>query len=59
MNEPMPPLTSFIPREEDDASDDDDFEMGGTTQNYRCPITLQPFVNPVTRSVRGILSLSL
>jgi hypothetical protein len=28
--------------------DDDDIEMGGVTQNYNCPITLTPLLNPLT-----------
>ncbi|KAF8158331.1 hypothetical protein B0H34DRAFT_450510 [Crassisporium funariophilum] len=51
-NDPMPPLTEFIPREDGDDSDsDDDLEMGGATQNFNCPLTLTPLVNPVTSRV--------
>ncbi|KAF8964213.1 hypothetical protein BDZ97DRAFT_1904521 [Flammula alnicola] len=51
-NEPMPPLTEFIPEVYgDDSDDDDEVEMGGATQNYNCPITLTPLVNPVTSRI--------
>ena len=48
-NEACPPMSRWLPRSEEDASDDDDFEMGGTTQNYRCPITLLPYKDAVTK----------
>lgn len=38
--------------EDGDASDDeDDLEVGGVTQDYRCPITLTTLVNPMTSYV--------
>ncbi|KAF8895410.1 hypothetical protein BD779DRAFT_1499346 [Infundibulicybe gibba] len=50
----MPPITDFIPKENgDNSDDDDDLEIGGVTQNYLCPITLTPLVNPVTSQVCG------
>jgi hypothetical protein len=36
---------------DDPESDDDDIEMGGTTQEYKCPLTLLPYVDAVTRFV--------
>ncbi|RXW24452.1 hypothetical protein EST38_g1451 [Candolleomyces aberdarensis] len=46
---PMPPLTNFIKKEEgDDSDDDDELEIGGQTQDYKCPITLTLLVNPLT-----------
>ena len=32
----------------DDSDEDDDFEIGGATQNFNCPLSLTPLVNPVT-----------
>jgi len=32
----------------DDEDEDDDLEIGGATQNFNCPLTLTPLVNPVT-----------
>jgi len=37
--------------EGDEDDSDDDLEMGGVTQNFNCPITLTPLVNPVTSYV--------
>lgn len=34
--------------ESGDDSDDDDLEIGGVTQDYKCPVTLMPLVDPVT-----------
>ncbi|KAI6044813.1 hypothetical protein EDC04DRAFT_264366 [Pisolithus marmoratus] len=51
---PIPPIKEFIPRERGDASDDDDdLEIGGVTQDYKCPITLTTLVNPMTSKVCG------
>lgn len=42
--------------EDGDASDDeDDLEVGGVTQDFKCPLTLVPFVDPVTSLVNFIL----
>lgn len=44
--------------EDGDASDDeDDLEVGGITQDYKCPLTLIPFVNPLTSSAILLVSL--
>ncbi|KAF5369473.1 hypothetical protein D9758_002536 [Tetrapyrgos nigripes] len=52
--EAMPPVTNFIPKEDgDDSDDDDDLEIGGVTQDYKCPITLLPLQNPVTSEICG------
>ncbi|PCH40098.1 hypothetical protein WOLCODRAFT_98254, partial [Wolfiporia cocos MD-104 SS10] len=51
---PMPPLTDFIPREDGDESDDDeDVVVGGVTQDYKCPLTLMPIVDPLTSEPCG------
>ncbi|KIM65946.1 hypothetical protein SCLCIDRAFT_424609 [Scleroderma citrinum Foug A] len=51
---PIPPISEFIPREDGDASDDeDDLEVGGVTQDYKCPISLTTLVNPMTSKVCG------
>ncbi|KAN0125461.1 hypothetical protein V8E53_015431, partial [Lactarius tabidus] len=49
-NEAMPPVVEFLPREEGDHSDDDedDIQVGGVLQDFNCPITLTPLVDPQT-----------
>jgi SUMO ligase MMS21 Smc5/6 complex component len=43
---------SFVCLEDgDDDDDDDDIVVGGATQDYKCPITLRLFVDPVTSYV--------
>jgi hypothetical protein len=38
-----------MPAEDGDESDDeDDVQVGGITQDYKCPITLTTLVNPMT-----------
>jgi len=50
--EACPPMSAWLPREDGDVTDDDDdIEMGGQTQTYRCPITMRPFVDAVTSCV--------
>ncbi|KAG1848742.1 hypothetical protein DFJ58DRAFT_795939 [Suillus subalutaceus] len=52
--ENIPPINDFIPREEGDESDDeDDLEIGGVTQDFKCPITLTMLVNPMKSSTCG------
>ncbi|KAF9781616.1 zinc-finger of the MIZ type in Nse subunit-domain-containing protein [Thelephora terrestris] len=50
-DEAMPPMTTFIEKEPGDASDDDDIEVGGVTQDYKCPITLTPLEDPLTSKI--------
>ncbi|GMK57398.1 hypothetical protein CspeluHIS016_0402320 [Cutaneotrichosporon spelunceum] len=52
-DEPIPPMSHWLPREEGDEEDDDDFEVGGTTQRYTCPITLVAYKNAVTSKACG------
>lgn len=41
--------------EDGDASDDeDDLEVGGVTQDYKCPISLTTLVNPMTSYVTSM-----
>ncbi|KIJ64447.1 hypothetical protein HYDPIDRAFT_28392 [Hydnomerulius pinastri MD-312] len=48
----IPPINDLVPREDGDASDDDDeLEIGGVTQDYKCPITLVILENPMTSEV--------
>ncbi|KAI0761939.1 hypothetical protein BD413DRAFT_720575 [Trametes elegans] len=50
----MPPLVDLIPAEDgDDSDDDDDVQMGGVTQDYKCPISLRILVDPLTSGVCG------
>ncbi|KAG2070399.1 hypothetical protein BDR04DRAFT_1054203 [Suillus decipiens] len=52
--ENIPPINDFIPREEgDESDDDDDLEIGGVTQDFKCPITLTMLVNPMKSSTCG------
>lgn len=59
MHEPCPPMSHFLDKgelldgnalmaEDGDQSDDDEFEMGGQTQTFKCPITLMTLENAVT-----------
>ncbi|KAG7443100.1 uncharacterized protein BT62DRAFT_1035462 [Guyanagaster necrorhizus] len=51
-NEPMPPMTELIDKENGDESDDDvDIEVGGVTQDYKCPITLRLIEEPYTSNI--------
>ncbi|KAF8636024.1 hypothetical protein AX15_000184 [Amanita polypyramis BW_CC] len=51
---PMRPVTELIPREDgDDSDDEDDIEIGGVTQDYKCPMLLTPLTDPVTSKVCG------
>ncbi|QRV77383.1 E3 SUMO-protein ligase nse2 [Ceratobasidium sp. AG-Ba] len=53
-SEAIPPTTQFLPREAGDPEDsDDDLEVGGVTQDYKCPLTLQIYVNPLTSTTCG------
>ncbi|KAI0754969.1 hypothetical protein C8Q80DRAFT_1142113 [Daedaleopsis nitida] len=45
----MPPVVDLIPREDGDVSDDeDDLQVGGVTQDYKCPLSLTHLVDPLT-----------
>ncbi|EIN12623.1 hypothetical protein PUNSTDRAFT_60755, partial [Punctularia strigosozonata HHB-11173 SS5] len=46
--EAMPPINDFLPAEEGDDSDDEDLQMGGVTQDYKCPLTLTIMKDPLT-----------
>ena len=53
-------LTLDTRSEPGDASDDDDdIEIGGVTQDYKCPLTLTPLVDPLTSCAPGLLSAIL
>jgi E3 SUMO-protein ligase NSE2 len=43
--------------EDGDDSDDDDVQVGGVTQDYRCPLTLTLLVDPLTSYARFLYSL--
>jgi hypothetical protein len=45
--------------EDGDESDDDDVQVGGVTQDYKCPISLTPLVDPVTSYVAPLLRFSV
>ncbi|KAI8978662.1 zinc-finger of the MIZ type in Nse subunit-domain-containing protein [Trametes punicea] len=50
----MPPLTDLIPREAgDDSDDEDELQIGGVTQDYKCPLSLTILVDPLTSKVCG------
>ncbi|WWC88777.1 uncharacterized protein L201_003690 [Kwoniella dendrophila CBS 6074] len=48
-----PPVSQWLEKGDDDVSDDDDFDMGGQTQNYRCPITLMLYKEATTSTKCG------
>ncbi|KAH0831931.1 zinc-finger of the MIZ type in Nse subunit-domain-containing protein [Lanmaoa asiatica] len=50
----IPPINDLVPREDGDSSgEDDDLEVGGVTQDYKCPITLMVLEDPMTSTVCG------
>ncbi|KAL1950256.1 hypothetical protein VTO73DRAFT_5380 [Trametes versicolor] len=50
----LPPLTDLIPAEDgDDSDDDDDVQIGGVTQDYKCPLSLTILVDPLTSKLCG------
>ncbi|CAE7209106.1 unnamed protein product [Rhizoctonia solani] len=52
--ESAPTVNSILPREEGDPEDsDDEMEVGGVTQDYKCPLTLQIYDDPLTSTVCG------
>jgi E3 SUMO-protein ligase NSE2 len=50
-------LTSYLPLEQGDASEDEDLEVGGMTVNLRDPLTRAWLDNPMTSYVPTYLSL--
>lgn len=46
--EAMPPLQDFLPAEEGDISDEDDFAVGGMVQDFKCPLTMATLDQPMT-----------
>ncbi|KAF4589968.1 hypothetical protein EYR40_009645 [Pleurotus pulmonarius] len=54
-DQPMPALSELVPKEDGDDSDDDDdeIEVGGVTQDFKCPLSLMPLQDPWTSSVCG------
>ena len=38
----------------DDSDDDDEIEIGGVTQDYRCPLTLTLLTDPLTAYVLSV-----
>ncbi|KAF8672136.1 Zinc-finger of the MIZ type in Nse subunit [Rhizoctonia solani] len=52
--ESAPTVNSILPREEGDPEEsDDEMEVGGVTQDYKCPLTLQIYDDPLTSTVCG------
>ncbi|KAI0781981.1 hypothetical protein C8Q75DRAFT_812054 [Abortiporus biennis] len=50
----MPPVTDFLPREDGDVSDDDeDVQVGGVVEDYKCPLTLKSLTDPLTSKICG------
>lgn len=48
----MPPVRDLIPAEGGDEEDsDDDLEIGGVSQNFRCPLTTNLLEDPLTKYV--------
>lgn len=48
-DEPIPPMSRWLEREDDDPESDDEIEAGGTMQTYRCPISLTVFTDACKR----------
>ncbi|KAF8133644.1 hypothetical protein EV363DRAFT_1448333 [Boletus edulis] len=52
--EMIPPINDLVPKENGDPSDDEDeLEVGGVTQDYKCPITLVILEEPMTSTLCG------
>ncbi|CAE6394553.1 unnamed protein product [Rhizoctonia solani] len=52
--ESAPTVNTMLPREEGDPEDsDDEMEVGGVTQDYKCPLTLQIYDDPLISTVCG------
>ncbi|CAE6457839.1 unnamed protein product [Rhizoctonia solani] len=52
--ESAPTVNAILPREEGDPEEsDDEMEIGGVTQDYKCPLTLQIYDDPLTSTVCG------
>ncbi|KAG6376960.1 hypothetical protein JVT61DRAFT_995 [Boletus reticuloceps] len=52
--EMIPPINDLVQREDGDPSDDEDeLEVGGVTQDYKCPITLVILEEPMTSTLCG------
>lgn len=49
----MPPLTDMIEAEPGDVADDDELVVGGTVQQFRCPLTALLLDDPVVSSACG------
>ncbi|CAE6494171.1 unnamed protein product [Rhizoctonia solani] len=53
-DESAPTVNTILLREEGDPEDsDDEMEVGGVTQDYKCPLTLQIYDDPLTSTVCG------
>lgn len=50
----MPPVRDLIPAEGDDQGSDDDLEIGGVSQNFRCPLTTNLLEDPLTKCVPSL-----
>ncbi|KAL1412944.1 hypothetical protein Q8F55_000693 [Vanrija albida] len=50
--EPIPPMSRWLEREDGDP-EDDEVEMGGTTQTYKCPITMRVYEDAAKSTVCG------
>ncbi|KAH8824965.1 hypothetical protein DL96DRAFT_1611435 [Flagelloscypha sp. PMI_526] len=44
----LPPISKLIPKEEGDASDDEEFEMGGVAADYKCQLSMKDLLDPMT-----------
>ncbi|CAE6373203.1 unnamed protein product [Rhizoctonia solani] len=52
--ESAPTVNAVLAREEGDPEEsDDEMEVGGVTQDYKCPLTLQIYDDPLTSTVCG------
>ena len=44
-------LFTLLPSEDADSDNDSEIEVGGMTQDYKCPFTLELLTDPLTSSV--------
>ncbi len=50
-------ILKYVAEDGDESDDEDDVQVGGITQDYRCPISLTIFVDPVTSYVPRSIAL--
>lgn len=50
--------SDFVPEDGDMSDEDEDIEVGGVTQDFKCPLTMTVLDNPMTSYAHSLLLLS-